>query len=106
MRLKKKYWNTHMKKRLCRMGIDPDTYAPSTMAQTLLIATWLNGKQPTSGQRHVSLVSCYFSLQILIPAPQLIPLQITSPVYSLYKLNQTTSFGYGTLRLVMHSERR
>jgi transcription factor MYB, plant len=26
----KNYWNTHLKKRLRRMGIDPDTYAPSS----------------------------------------------------------------------------
>uniref|UniRef100_K9LVX9 R2R3 MYB n=1 Tax=Iris fulva TaxID=92176 RepID=K9LVX9_9ASPA len=25
----KNYWNTHLKKRLLRMGIDPDTYTPS-----------------------------------------------------------------------------
>ncbi|XP_020083824.1 myb-related protein Myb4 [Ananas comosus] len=26
----KNYWNTHLKKRLLRMGIDPDTFAPSS----------------------------------------------------------------------------
>ncbi|ONK57073.1 uncharacterized protein A4U43_C10F16330 [Asparagus officinalis] len=47
----KNFWNTHLKKRLQRMGINPDTCSPSppttnssTSASTTTSSTWRNGR--------------------------------------------------------------
>ncbi|XP_072989345.1 transcription factor MYB17-like [Typha latifolia] len=49
----KNYWNTHLKKRLLKMGIDPDTYtpsspsrstSPSTFPATRHMAQWENAR--------------------------------------------------------------
>ncbi|KAF2299423.1 hypothetical protein GH714_031895 [Hevea brasiliensis] len=51
----KNYWNTHLKKRLAKMGIDPVTHKPKMMPCfpvtvnpriPQILATWLSGKVP------------------------------------------------------------
>lgn len=53
----KNYWNTHLKKRLMKMGIDPDTYTSATTAVTLSgdpSSSLLSSSSSSSYARHMA----------------------------------------------------